>query len=266
MSKTSQVLTTKTTVDKDSGKVNTSEVWINADKPVDVEQHSIPNAVEINKLTDPWYILYWIDQYQTLPESVKQNVRDSISKPEYFRDFSESIAALLNIEFVKDNSVIPVSDIATNISAYTYSRVLDFILTQEQADLHEEMSIKVNNIFKLNMTYIKDDDRVASKLSTDAHGRNLITDSQHYKRMNDCLSDLQQLIDDKLGVMKDVLKFIQSNVSAVKFDAWRERIMTESTCVEVDMFGTNVFDSGSINRTQNFRENTRLDTQDIPVS
>ena len=266
MSESTQVLTTKTVIDRDTGKSDTKETWINADKPVDVEQHSIPHSVEINKLTDPWYILYWIDQYHTLPASVKQNIRQSVSNPGFFQDFSESIAALLDIEFVKDSSVIPVSDIATNISAYTYSRVLDFVLTKQQVDLHSEMSIKTNNVFKLNMTYIKDDDNTPSKLSTDAHGRNLITDSQHYVRMNNCLTDLQNLIDQKLGVMKDVLKFIQSNTTAVKFNMWRERILVESTCVDVDMFGNRVFDSGSISREVNSQSNTKLNTQNIDIS
>ena len=266
MSKTTQVLTTKTTIDQDTGKSNTTESWVNADKPVDVSELSIPDQFKLSDLQDSWYILYWIDQYQSLPDSVKQAVRDSIDKPELFRNFSESIAALLNIEFIKDSSVVPVSDIATNISAYTYSRVLDFVLTQESVDLHREMSIKTNNMFKINMTYIKDDDNVASKLSTDSHGRNLITDSQHYVRMKNVLSDLQSMIDKKLGVMKDVLKFIQSNTSAVKFHAWRERILVEHTCVDVDSFGDRVFDSGSINREDNTRTNKPLNTQDIPTS
>lgn len=266
MSKATQVLTTKTIIDQDTGKSTTTESWVNADTPVDVSELNVPDQVKPSELQDPWYILYWIDQYQTLPDSVKQTVRDSIDKPEYFRDFSESIAALLNIEFIKDNSVVPVSDIATNISAYTYSRVLDFVLTQESVDLHHEMSVKTNNMFKINMTYIKDDDNVASKLSTDSHGRNLITDSQHYVRMKSVLTDLQSMIDEKLGVMKDVLKFIQSNTSAVKFHAWRERILVESTCVEVDLFGDRVFDSGSINRELNSRTNDPLNTQDIPAS
>lgn len=266
MSEASQVLTSKTTIDRDTGRADTKETWVNADKPVDVSMHNIPEAVKPTELTDAWYILYWIEQYNTLPESVKQHVRESMNQPEYFRDFSESVAALLDVEFIKDNSVVPVSDIATNISAYTYSRVLDFVLTQEQVDLHHEMSVKTNNMFKLNMTYIKDDDRVASKLSTDSHGRNLITDSQHYVRMSQVLSELQALVDEKLGVMKEVLKFIQSNISAVQFDRWRERVMIESTCVDVDLFGDRVFDNGSITREQTTRDNIRLDSQDLPIS
>jgi len=266
MSKTTQVLTTKTTIDSDTKKSNTTESWINADLPVDVSTHDIPVSSSIKDIDQPWYILYWIDQYNTLPKPIRRLVRQSIEKPEYFRDFSESIAALLNIEFIKDNSVVPVSDIATNISAYTYSRVLDFVLTQENVNLHQEMSVKTNNMFKINMTYIKDDDNVSSKLSTDAHGRNLVTDSQHYVRMSNIINDLKSLIEQKLGLMYPVLQFIQSNISTVKFDKWRSRILVESTCYDVDLFGNRLFDTDSKQREHDINENTMLDTQEIPAS
>lgn len=268
---TSQVLTKKNIVDQQSGKTITDQSWVNAEKPVDVSGHSIPDTTKINSFDQdsklgPWYILYWIDQYNSLPQEIKKLTRQSIANPEYFRDFSESIAALLNIEFIKDNSVVPVSDIASNISAYTYSRVLDFVLTQESVDLHTEMSVKTNNIYKINMTYIKDDDNIACKLSTDAHGRNLVTDSQHYKRMSDIIDQLTSLIEQKLGVMYPVLQFIQSNISSERFYKWRSRMMIENSCYDVDFFGERVFDHGSKLREQIVVNNTRLDSQDIPVS
>lgn len=266
MTTATQVSTTKTYIDPDTKKTESREAWINADKPVDVSKLDFVDDVVVTDEDRPWFILYWIDQYNTLPEEVKSRVRRSIKTPEYFKDFSDSIASLLNIEFIKDNSVVPVSDIATDISAYTYSRVLDYVLTQESVDLHREMSIKTNNIFKINMTYIKDDDNVPSKLSTDSHGRNLITDSQHYVRMSSAISELQTLIESKLGKLYPVLQFIQSNISIMNFNKWRSRIIHESTCYDVDLFGDRVFDSGSKQRESNVSDNTKLDSTDVPVS
>lgn len=272
MSKVTQVLTTKTTIDRATRKSDTKEVWINADIPVDVGSQNIPNDSTLNDLNNitsdaPWYILYWIEQYNSLPKNIKDSVRQSTNHVEYLKDFSESIAALLNVEFIKDNSTVPVSDIGNNISAYTYSRVLDFVLTQESVDLHTEMSIKTNNIFKLNMTWIKDDGGVPSKLSTDSHGRNLITDSQHYVRMASIVQQLEQLIEQKLGVMYKVLQFIQSNIDVTRYYKWKSRINVEDVYRLVDLFGNHVENTGEFaNRQQNDIDNTRLNTQEIPVS
>lgn len=267
MTQVTQSLTTVTTVEPISGKTETTESWLNTDLPVDVGTHNIPSTSKMSDFDQqPWYILYWIDQYNSLPEAIKNNVRESIEKPEYFKDFSESIASLLNVEFIKDNSVVPVSDIGTNISAYTYSRVLDFVLTQESVNLHEEMSIKTNNMFKINMTYIKDDDNVPRYLSTTAHGRNLITDSQHYVRMKNIIDELRNMIAEKLGPMSSVLEFIQSNISNVHYTKWVEKKLIESTCVGVDLFGERITTTPAADRDDQTSNNTTLNSQDIPVS
>jgi len=231
-----KALTQSALVDDATGELKTQDEWVAVEMPIDMSELSLPDEAKIEQ-TDVWYILYWIDQYHYLHPKIKDLVQQSPDKPVYFKSFSDSIGSLLDAEFIKDNSVVPVSDIGSNITGYTYNRVLDYIMTQKSVDLHNEMSIKTNNIFKLNMTYIKDDDNVPGMLSTDVHGRNLVTDSQHYERLSSALSDLESLIEQKLGDMYKVLQFIQSNVSDVDFFEWKHRIMTESSTYTVDMHG-----------------------------
>lgn len=255
MSANKQIQANKLVVDDATGEIKIDQVIELINEPSDVLSYSVPVSagvptVDVDGTGDPWYILYWIDQYDYLPEKTKQQVQQSLKKSPYFDNFSESVAALLNVEYVKDNSTVPVSDIGDGITGYTYSRVLDYVLTRQTAALTDEMSVKVNNMFKRNMTFIKDDSGIASKLSTDTHARNLVTDSQHYTRLKSILSDLEQMIQEKLGVMYDVLKFIQNNTSVVEFFQWKQRVLIENSLVLVDNQGSVVELVGSNTTTQ----------------
>lgn len=240
MSANKQIQVNKLVVDDATGEIKTDQVIEQINQPSDVLSYSVPvsaglSTVDTGVNADPWYILYWIDQYNYLPEKTKQQVQQSLVKSPYLDNFSESIAALLNVEYIKDNSTVPVSDIGDGITGYTYSRVLDYVITRQNASLTDEMSIKVNNMFKRNMTFIKDDSGIASKLSTDTHARNLVTDSQHYVRLKTIIDDLEQMIQEKLGVMYKVLKFIQNNTSVVEFFQWKQRVLTENSMKIVDI-------------------------------
>ncbi len=227
------------TVDESTNDVVVEQLSVDINESIDVKQLDTPVSTGISKLDsgqtdDPWYILYWLDQYSSLPQNIRNRIHESNKTSPYFQNFSESIAALLNAEYVKDNSTVPVSDIGSNITGYTYSRVMDYILTNHNASLVDEMSEKTNNMFKKNMTFIKDDTGVASKLSTDAHGNNLITDSQHYVRLSAAIPQLTTLIESKLGPMYKVLQFIQNNISMVEFNQWKQRVLVEDSLQVVD--------------------------------
>jgi len=266
MSANKQIQVNKLVVDDTTGEIKTDQAVEQINEPSDVLSYSIPVSAGLSTVgtggtDDPWYVLYWIDQYDYLPEKTKQQVQQSLKKNPYFDNFSESIAALLNVEFIKDNSTVPVSDIGDGITGYTYSRVLDYVITRQTASLTNEMSIKVNNMFKRNMTFIKDDTGIASKLSTNSHARNLVTDSQHYVRLKSILSDLEQMIQEKLGVMYDVLKFIQNNTSAVEFFQWKHRVLIENSLRLVDGRGSAVELVGTNTTTQTTSalQSTKLD-------
>jgi len=237
-----QAQTRTAKIDEATGELKEVEEWVDVHVPVEVAAGDIKNTTSLDVLdkgtTDgPWYILYWLDQYHNLHPKIKEKIQQTNPKPVHFNDFSDSIACLLGIEFIKDGSVVPVSDIATNITGYTYNRVLDYILTHQNIALQEEMSIKVSNMFKYNMRYIKDDDLLPNKSSAHSHGKNLITDTKHYERMSDILTDLQALIDKKLGTMARVLEFIQSNVSKVEFFQWKNQFSIEESYSNVDSLG-----------------------------
>lgn len=260
-----QVQTRSAKADDATGQLKETEEWVDTVVPVDIHEQNIPTSTKIDEIDNnqqdgPWYILYWLDQYHYLHPEIKKKIQQTNPKPDLFKQFSDSVASLLGIEFIKDNSVIPVSDIATNITGYTYSSILDYILSPQNIELQEEMSIKTNNLFKYNMLYIKDDNKTADRLSTDSHGKNLITDSQHYVRMSDIISDLEQLIQDRLGSMYRVLKFIQSNISHVEFLKWRSHFAVEHSYRHVDKFG-----NLSETKEQSIKIDV-LDTQDLPVS
>ena len=144
---------------------------------------------------------------------------------------------------------------------------MDYILTQDSVDLHEELSMKTGNVFKKNMILIKDPSGVPSKISTDAHGRNLITDSQHYIRLSAVLEELEALIKTRLGPMYRVLKFIQSNISEVEFFKWRAKMKVEKSYYDVDFHHNRVDNAGEGWDTKsNNTTSERLKPQEIPIS
>ena len=258
------VLASIISVDDTGSSLNREAAWVNAYVPLDVSEHidqEVYSSVSMSDIpsTDAWYILYWLDQYNTLPEVVKEKIRIDPNRSKFFGEFSDSIGALLSVEYVKDNSTVPVSDIASNITGYTYSSVLDYIVTPDSHELHNEMSIKVNNIFKYNMTFIKDDTGVPSKLSTDSHGRNLITDSQHYVRLLGASEKLENLMKSKLGGMYDVLQFIRSNISETRFHSWKTQLLVEQEMSSVDMFGSRAIYSTSESLSGSLR------SQSLPI-
>jgi hypothetical protein len=260
-----QLQTRTVKADDATGQLKETQEWLDTHVLTDLSNRVIPEKSVIKDVdpvtTDgPWYILYWLDQYHYLHPRIKERIQQTNPKPDYFKDFSDSIACLLGIEFIKDNSVIPVSDIANNISGYTYNRVLDFIQTRHSKELHHELSVKTSNIFKFNMLSIKDDDLIPDKLSTDSHGKNLITDSAHYTRMAAIISDLEALIASKIGDLYRVLKFIQDNVDHVEFIKWRGQFATEYSYRHVDINGN------LISNRDNSIDIGRLDGQNLPVN
>ena len=271
--KRKEILTRTAGSNDQTGETKTEEKWTEVKIPPDISQYNIPDISSLATLDDgtsddgPWYILYWMDQYHTLHPAIKEQMKNSGEPlPEYYRDFSESIGAMLNIEFAKDITTVPVSDIVSTISANTYTRVLDYIITQHSADLHEEMSIKTNNVFRKNMTFIKDDSGIASKISTDPHGRNLVTDSQHYLRLSSGLVELEELLKTKLGKMYRVLKFIQSNVSEMAFFKWKAKILVEKTFYDIDLNQNKIDTVFQATSGTEPPVNTRLKTADLPVT
>lgn len=259
-------------VDESTNDVMVDQLSVDVNESVDVSQLNTPDSTGVSKLDsgqpdDPWYILYWLDQYKYLPASVRDRIHENVKTSPYFQNFSESIAALLNAEYTKDNSTVPVSDIGSNITGYTYSRVLDYVLTSHNKSLIDEMSEKTNNVFKKNMTFIKDDTGVASKLSTDTHGNNLITDSQHYTRLAAAIPQLTSLIQSKLGPMYKVLQFIQSNISMVEYNKWKQRVLVEDSLQTVDHMHDSV-DHVGVGRDVNtlYPNNDQMISQDLDIT
>lgn len=270
MSANKQIKVNVLSVDESAGTKNVQQSSVKINEPPDLKQSNITltssmQTVDGESADAPWYILYWIDQYHYLPETTREQIRENVEKSPYFDNFSESIASLLDAEYTKDNSTIPVSDMGTDITGYTYTRVLDYVLTRHVAHLTDEMSVKTNNMFKRNMTFIKDDTGIASKLSTDTHGNNLITDSQHYNRLIQVLDELKQLISEKLGVMNNVLLFIQNNTSAVHFDKWKHRLLTEYSLQMVDIFGNPIDHAGHL-RSQSMKRLQPSDLSAKPIA
>ena len=147
---------------------------------------------------------------------------ETVNTDVYFENFSDSIGCLINIESLKDRSVIPVSDssktgflsgadcssVPSILNYNTIHKTLPNKPSYKTYNITKEMGNLGDDLFKSNMALIRDpmviagmenktytwksiptarSDGIGTEEGTinkgQAHGRNLVTDSRHYDRM-----------------------------------------------------------------------------------
>ena len=109
-------------------------------------------------------------------------------KIKFFTEISDSIGLLRNVNFMEDDSVLPIWDIDFNVSSDSFEdklipeSVASSVVNKLSPDMQimiKQMSLYNTNVYRHNMFAINDD--ISS--SEEAHGSNLVADYFHYDRM-----------------------------------------------------------------------------------
>ena len=152
----------------------------------------------------PQFAAYWIDQFNRSLEEVRNQVTLQVGEGVHYRQFSDAIGSLARIENYIDDSIQVVNDVEgqNTMTPLRYGASLTNKIHPATLLLHGEMSKKTNLVFRKNIKNIQN----KLSTSTQAHGDNLVPDTEHFKRMQNIIPDMNQKIQAEF---KDLYKVIQ---------------------------------------------------------
>jgi|TARA_R100000084_G_C4652159_1_gene150470 hypothetical protein len=132
---------------------------------------------------------YWYEKFLTSMSEVQFRFDEKLGdKIKFFTEISDSIGLLRNVNFMEDDSVLPIWDIDFNVSSDSFEdklipeSVASSVVNKLSPDMQimiKQMSLYNTNVYRHNMFAINDD--ISS--SEEAHGSNLVADYFHYDRM-----------------------------------------------------------------------------------
>jgi hypothetical protein len=176
----------------------------------------------MDKMT-PAFKLWWFEKFLTAHEIVKRDLAAALGENNvYFKNFSESVGQLRNLDVVYDTSTLPLWD--TELNTYdnystpnTIPGIAEFCVAPETTTLAKQLCKNTNISFRENMIGLREN---ASKdtLETNgvmafpgmSHGGNLVTDTGHLARMGNSVDAVEDAIKDHLKGLYDVLDLLSN--------------------------------------------------------
>lgn len=185
---------------------------------------------------DVQFILYWVEKFRCIHETVKQEVWSVIPKSDsvgnydnknvYFNNFNESMFHLRDFQYIKDRSSVSFLNIVT--PRETYNKNMMMKLDEDTYNVSNDMSSKVGfkfyvNLFQMNLDRDRDaravswsgqpsswhnDSVTVANSPADPHGNNNVTDSPHPTRIEANIEAVQLKMNEILGDMKRVFDFL----------------------------------------------------------
>ena len=205
--------------------------WVEKSLPVDSEisvygptklqesKTELPATFGMKDMS-PWFILYWIEKFNTAHKIVKSDLIELLGEDnEYFVKFSESVGQLKNLSTVEDNSTLPLQDIdgeAYSMMPVTTNSVAKYCTKNETDELSEELSWKTNKLYRSNLANLQDDssrDTIKHNMFTFSdisHGVNLVEDGKHIARMYAVVETVRNAVQDHLKGLYDVLELLSN--------------------------------------------------------
>ena len=120
---------------------------------------------------------------------------------------------------------------------YMYSGVINYAMKPFQRTLTTTMSDKTNALYKAHAVHAMDDpyaQGLSQATSSQAHGINSVTDTQHLTRMQSAVSGIESALSNHLGVMYDVLQFISDYTDNMTVSKATIGLDTEGKRISVD--------------------------------
>ncbi len=132
--------------------------------------------------------VFWYEQFLTSMKQVQNKFVEKVGIPNFFKQISDSIGLLRNVNYMEDDSILPIWDIDFNINA---ERIEDMLIPEQVASsavrklsptsqvMITQMALYTTNVYRHNMFAINDQ----INTSKQAHGSNLVADYYHYDRL-----------------------------------------------------------------------------------
>ena len=199
---------------------------------------------KLNRLTDEFgvgkmeneFILYWRDKFDRCHPKTKELYKGLMEADsmDMFSEISDSIGMLGTAALTPDTAMLPYCDNEYNLLGAipaVNNDVASSKLDTETRTLIEEMSLKTDGLFKRNMIPMISQ----IKLSTEAHGVDLMTDYQHYARMIGLQSRLDAMISEAIGKAYKMIEFIKQATNKQKIESPTITLAVEDTSSRVNI-------------------------------
>lgn len=218
---------------------------------------------------DVQIILYWVEKFRCIHETVKQEIWSVIPKENeggaynntntYFNNFNESFFSIRDSQYIKDRSAVSYLDPLTPREQYNKNMMGKIDI--ETYNTSNEMSSKIDRMFHANMLQLcMDVDRDARYAWIDEsaipavratwidssktkgedpslpHGNNNVADSIHLVRIEANIDAVQLKMNDILGDMKRVFDFLDKNNSddTQEWGKFNHSILKDRVWMQID--------------------------------
>lgn len=217
---------------------------------------------------DVQFILYWVEKFRCIHETVKQEVWNTIPKSDavdnynnenvYFNNFNESLFHLRDFQYIKDRSVVSFLNVVSPREQYNKNMMMK--LDSDTYNVSNDMSSKTGfkfyaNLLQLNLDRDRDartvswsgqsstwhnDSITASSTPSDSHGNNNVTDSSHPLRVELSSSAVQQKMNEILGDMKRVFDFLDKSTvkDTLEWGRFNHKMLVNKVWCSIDQAHT----------------------------
>lgn len=213
-----------------------NRIWRQIDTKINTDLASLPSTTGLENLTT-WFLMYWLEKFRTSHQIVKDIVLDRLPNSVYYRNFSESIGCLKNIEFINTSTTTDLTDTSmeNNNIPYVYPGTINYIASDNTKRVSMELSKQTNFLFRKNIVRVLNDPYDQPGDSEQSHGADLVTDEQHYTRMSDSIRDIHTTLQNTLQDMYRVLIFTSNNINSLKIPAIIYNQYVEGMRVDLDI-------------------------------
>lgn len=218
---------------------------------------------------DVQIILYWVEKFRCVHETVKQEVLSVIPRNDqsgkydnnntYFNNFNESLFSIRDNNYIKDRSTL--SYLKHVEAREPYNKNMMMKLDKKTYNTSKNLSLNCGHLFyknlaNLNFEYDRDartswnsgviqsatrdswhDDSLTQAVTPDLpHGNNNVTDSIHVTRIESNVDAVQLKMNEILGDMKRVFDFLDKNNSddIQEWKKWNHSVLKDQVWLQVD--------------------------------
>ena len=191
---------------------------------------------------DVQIILYWVEKFRCIHETVKQEIWSEIPKEDsggaydntntYFNNFNESFFSIRDDKYIKDRSsisyLIPVSP-REQYNKNMLNLCFDYDRDARYTWIDEVAIPAVRASWP-------DTSKTTGEDPSLPHGNNNVTDSIHLTRIEANVDAVQLKMNEILGDMKRVFDFLDKNTSedTQEWGKWNHSILKDRVWMQVD--------------------------------
>jgi len=183
--------------------------------------------------------VFWYETFITSMKEVQERFETKLGdKVKFFKEISDNIGQLRNVEFLPDESVLPIFDLDFNLSSdnledqlipiNVHTTVVNKLRPQTQKMILQ-LSLLTNSVYRHNMYQIAD----GNSTSKEAHGDNLVSDYFHYERLyNIAKEDLEADLTKHFQEVYDLILWYENyNPQSLEFN--RQDVVKTNYSMEI---------------------------------